>query len=159
MCMPVCRRIVFKLLCFFPVSSASTPSDVQGMTLNCIRIFIVTSSFLYWCVMRPVSQCFFIQICIYLRILIKSCLATFLVTNSLSVLMCRKAVNQSINLQAAHVANKDIYISLNSSAASCTSWSTTPLHSLKHLKYFIIKVLKKSLSVKHMKVPWLAYEH
>jgi len=27
--------------------SASTPSDVQGMTLNCIHIFIVTGSFLY----------------------------------------------------------------------------------------------------------------
>jgi len=34
--------------------------------------------------------------CIYLRILIISYLATFLGTNNLSVLMCRKAVNQSI---------------------------------------------------------------
>jgi len=34
---------------------------------------------------------------IYLRILIISYLATFLGTNSLPVLMCRKAVNQSIN--------------------------------------------------------------
>jgi len=33
----------------------------------------------------------------YLRILIISYLATFLSTNSLSVLMCHKAVNQSIN--------------------------------------------------------------
>jgi len=66
------------------------------MTLNCIHIFIVTGSFLYWCVMRLASQRFFIHSCIYLRILIISYLATFLGTNSLSVLMCRKAVNQSI---------------------------------------------------------------
>jgi len=66
-----------------------------GMTLNCIHIFIVTDSFLYWCVMRPASQRFFTHSCIYLRILIISYLATFLGTNSLSVLMCRKAVNQS----------------------------------------------------------------
>jgi len=69
---------------------------VLGMTLNCIHIFIVTGSFLYWCVMRPARQRFFIHICIYLRILIISYLATFLGINSLSVLMCRKAVNQSI---------------------------------------------------------------
>jgi len=66
------------------------------MTLNCIHIFIVTSSFLYWCVMRPASQRFF---SIYLRILIISYLATFFGINSLSVLMCRKAVNQSINIR------------------------------------------------------------
>jgi len=47
--------------------------------------------------MRPASQRFFIHSCIYLRILIISYLATFLGTNSLSVLMCRKEVNQSIN--------------------------------------------------------------
>jgi len=67
------------------------------MTLNCIHIFIVTGSFLYWCVVRPASQRFFVHSCIYLRILIISYLATFLGTNSLSVLMCRKAINQSIN--------------------------------------------------------------
>jgi len=70
-------------------------SYVLGMTLNCIHIFIVTGSFLYWCVMWPASQHFFIHSCIYLPILIISYLATFLGTNSLSVLMCRKAVNQS----------------------------------------------------------------
>jgi len=70
-------------------------SYVLGMTLNCIHIFIVTGSFLIWCVMRPASQRFFIHSCIYLRILIISYLATFLGTNCLSVLMCRKAVNQS----------------------------------------------------------------
>jgi len=48
--------------------------------------------------MRPASQRFFIHSCIYLRILIISYLATLLDTNSLSVLMCRKAVNQSIRL-------------------------------------------------------------
>jgi len=72
-------------------------SGVLGMTLNCIHIFIVTGSFLYWCVMRPASQRFFMHSCIYLRILIISYLATFLGTNGLSGLMCRKAVNQSIN--------------------------------------------------------------
>jgi len=67
------------------------------MTLNCIHIFIVTGSFLYWCVKRLASQRFFIYSCIYLRILIICLLATFLGTNSLSVLMCCKAVNQSIH--------------------------------------------------------------
>jgi len=72
-------------------------SIVQGMMLNCIHIFIVTGSFLYWCVIKLASQRFFIHSCIYLRILIKCYLATVLGTNSLSVLMCRKAINQSIN--------------------------------------------------------------
>jgi len=47
--------------------------------------------------MRPASQRSFIHSCINLRILIMSYLATFLDTNSFSVLMCRKAVNQSIH--------------------------------------------------------------
>jgi len=47
--------------------------------------------------MRPASQRFFIHSCIYPRILIISYLATFLGTNSLFVLMCRKAVNQTID--------------------------------------------------------------
>jgi len=46
--------------------------------------------------MRPASQRFFIHSCIYLRILIISDLVTFFGTNSLYVLMCRKAVNQSM---------------------------------------------------------------
>jgi len=46
--------------------------------------------------MRPASQRFFIHSFIYLRILCISYLATFLGTNILSVLICRKAVNQSI---------------------------------------------------------------
>jgi len=74
------------------------------MTLNCINIFIATGSFLYWCVTRPASQRFFKHSWIYLRILIISYLATFLVTNSLYVLMCRKAVNQSINQLTACAA-------------------------------------------------------
>jgi len=73
---------------------------VQGMTLNCIRIFIVAGSFLHWCVMRPASQRFFIHSCIYLQILVISYFATFLGTNNLFGLMCRKAVNQSINIAA-----------------------------------------------------------
>jgi len=85
----------------------SNPSNIPvlGRTLNCIHIFIVTGSFLYWCVMRPASQRFFIHSCIYLRILIISYLATFLGTNGLSVPMCRKAVNQSIN----QPSNKHVY--------------------------------------------------
>jgi len=81
--------------------SQSPDTSVLGMTLNCIHISIVTGSLLYWYVMRPASQRFFIHSCIYLHILIISYLATFLGTNSLSVLMCRKAVNQSIN-QSSH---------------------------------------------------------
>jgi len=67
---------------------------VHGMTLNCIHIFIVTGSFLYWCVMRLASQRFFIHICIYLRSLIISYLATFL---GLIAFLCWCAVKQSIN--------------------------------------------------------------
>jgi len=67
------------------------------MTLNCIHTFIVAGSFLYWYVMRPASQRFFILTGSYLRIVIIPHLATFLGTNSLSVPMCRKAVNQSIS--------------------------------------------------------------
>jgi len=78
------------------VSAWSQFEFVLGMTLNCINIFIVTGSFLYWFVMSLCSQCFFICSCIYLWILIMSYFATFIGTNSLSVLMCRKAVNQSI---------------------------------------------------------------
>jgi len=74
---------------------------VLGMTLICIHLFIVTCSFLYWCVMRPASQHFFINSCIYLRILIISYLAMFLGSNSLSVLMCRKAINQSTSFGLA----------------------------------------------------------
>jgi len=48
--------------------------------------------------MMPASQRFFLHSCIYLLILIISYLATCQVgTYSLSVLMCHKAVNQSIN--------------------------------------------------------------
>jgi len=36
---------------------------VLGMTLSCIHIFIVTVSFLYWCVMRPACQHFFKHSC------------------------------------------------------------------------------------------------
>jgi len=86
----------------------SYPVDVLGMTLNCIHMFIVTGSFLYWCGMRPASMRFFILSCIYQRILVISFLATFLGTNSLSVRMCRKAVNQSYA-----VGNKPRYLGNN----------------------------------------------
>jgi len=97
---------------------------VLGRTLNCIHIewcpghdvklhphFIVTGIFLYWFVMRPASQHFFIHNCIHLRILIISNLVTFLGTNSFSVLICRKAVNQSINVQQINV-KKEMFILL-----------------------------------------------
>jgi len=77
--------------------------EPKGMTLNCIHIFFVTDSFLYLCVMRPASQHFFIHSCVCLRILVISCLATFLGTSSLSVLVCRKAVNQSTSNQTSLV--------------------------------------------------------
>jgi len=54
--------------------------------------------------MRPASQRFFIHSCCYLRILIISELAMFLGTNSLSVLMCRKAVNQKLRLHSLLLA-------------------------------------------------------
>jgi len=88
-------KFTFALLCSAPAIASRT--CVLGMTLSCIHIFIVTGSFLYWCVMRSASQRFFIHDCIYLRIVIISYLATCLGTKSLSVLMCRKAVNQSIS--------------------------------------------------------------
>jgi len=73
------------------VARRHSRAGVLGMTLNCIHIFIVTGSFLYWCVMKPASQRF----CIHRCILIISYLTTFLGINSLSMLMCRKTVNQS----------------------------------------------------------------
>jgi len=84
----------------------STSFYVLGMALNCIHTeccpghdvnFIVAGSFLYSCVIRPASHRFFIHSCIFLRILIITYWATFLGTNSLFVLMCRKTINQSIN--------------------------------------------------------------
>jgi len=59
--------------------------SVLGTTLNCIHIFIVTGSFLYWCVMRPASQRFFIHSCICQRFL------------ALIAFLCWCAVKQSIN--------------------------------------------------------------
>jgi len=85
------------------VASSSLQRDNEwcpGHDVNLHPHFHCSSfgSILYWCVMRPASQRFFIHSCIYLRILIISYLTTFLGTNRLSVLMCRKAVNQSISL-------------------------------------------------------------
>jgi len=110
------------------------------MTLNCIHIFIFTGSFLYWCVMRPASQRFFIHSCIYLRILIISYLATFIGTNSQSVLMYRKAINQSINqsiktcIGIHRVVWQVIFISrtwqwMICATANCTS-ATSTIHTL-----------------------------
>jgi len=98
------RNSLLKLNVFLKISSFSRWKFnvslylrlVLGMTLPCIHIFIATGSFLYWCVMMPATMRFFIHSYINLRILIISYLATFLGTNSLSVPMCRKAVNQSV---------------------------------------------------------------
>jgi len=68
--------------------------------------FIFTGSFLYWCVMRPASQ-FFTHNCIHLRILFISNLVTFFGTNSLSVLMCRKAVK--IDYQLINQSNPQLH--------------------------------------------------
>jgi len=62
--------------------------------------------------MRPANQRFYIHSCIYLQILIISFLATFLGTNSLSVLMCRKAVNQSINQSISKSGKFDLITSI-----------------------------------------------
>jgi len=67
---------------------------ILGMTLNCIHTFIVTGSFLYWCVIRPASKRFIRHSCIYLRILILSYLQRFL---SLIAFLCWCVVKQSIN--------------------------------------------------------------
>jgi len=74
------------------------------MTLNGIHtvfhIFIVTGGiFVLWCY-EAASLQFYIHACIYLQILIISCLATFLGTKSLSVLIIvqsSQSINQSIN--------------------------------------------------------------
>jgi len=58
--------------------------------------------------MRPASQRVFKLSCIYLRILIISYLATFLGTNSLSVLTYRKAVSQSISQSVNQSINQSI---------------------------------------------------
>jgi len=69
--------------------------------------------------MRPASQRFFIHSCIYIRTLIISDLATFLGTNSLSVLMCRKAVNQSMTVDRGIA--KIVFVVLRYSACSPAS--------------------------------------
>jgi len=97
--------------------------SVLGIMLNCIHIFIITGSFLYWCVMRPASQRFFIHSCIYVRILIISYLATFLGTNSLSVLMCRKTVNQSTWYSVLRVTSWEL-------ALTSSQW----LHISSHMR-------------------------
>jgi len=103
MCILFCMSITGSQCCVSSVTytSGCVISYCSGpghdVNLNCIHIFIVTGSFLYWCVLRPASQHFFIHSCIYLQILIICYLATFLGTNSLSMLMCRKAINQSIS--------------------------------------------------------------
>jgi len=76
---------------------------VMGLTLNCIHIFIVTGSYFVLMCHEAVQSAFLIHSFIYLRIVIISYLATFLGTNSLSVLMCRKAINQSINQSCLNV--------------------------------------------------------
>jgi len=79
------------------------------MTLNCIHIFIITGSFFVLMCHEAGQSAFFIYSCIYLQILIISYLATYLGTNSLSVLMCCKAVNQSISLFEERKAGNPVH--------------------------------------------------
>jgi len=95
-----------------------------------------SGSFFYWWVRRPASRRFFIHSYIYLRIL--SYLATFLCTNSLSVLMWRKAVNQSINIDdcgCESIINLYGFLTAFSSArfsAASVSWKLpNPHHWLR----------------------------
>jgi len=75
------------------------------MTLNCIHIFIVTGSSLYWCAMRPTNQHFFIHSCIYLRILIISCSTSTILgsngLNSTDVPLSKKQTNVTSVLQSS----------------------------------------------------------
>jgi len=85
---------VISLVCAFNQQFISSSEwSCPGHDVKLHPHFIVTGCFFYWCVMRPASQRFFIHSCIHLRILIICNLVTLLGTNSLSVLMCRKAVN------------------------------------------------------------------
>jgi len=56
---PRCSFLCYRALHL--IMHVDSSQHVQGMTLNCIHIFIVTGSFLYWCVMRLASQSFFIH--------------------------------------------------------------------------------------------------
>jgi len=93
---------------------------VLGMTLNCTHT--------EWCPGHDVKQhphfhcqcqCFFIHSCIYLFII--SYLATYLGTNGLSVLMCRKAVNQTN--QTRNVIIKRPLSHRKVKNAVCWSWT------------------------------------
>jgi len=102
--------------------------------------------------MRPASQRSFIHSCIYLRILILSYLATFLGTNSLSVLMCRKAVNQSINLEDAK--------------CNCIEHTHTHTHTYLYIYIYIYIFIQQCLlsmpltkSLTHGSVPCLFEKH
>jgi len=110
--------------------------------------------------MRPASQCFFIHSCIYLRILIISYLATFLGTNSLSLLMCREAVDQSINqsinqkLNITITFNTDLW---NGSDVSKFKMADADILDLSRLQFRCQKhILHRSLSIhKKFSESWL----
>jgi len=96
--------------------------------------------------MRQAGQRFFIRSCIYLRILILSYLATLLGTNGISVLMCRKAVNQSTKILLmgqTGAAEIETTILVNSAffkvfkeASIQHAWLIAPL-TLLFLKYYL----------------------
>jgi len=122
---------------------------VLGMTLNCIHIFIVA---LYWCVMRQAShQRFFIHSCIYLRILVISYLAMFHDTNSPFALMCRKAVNQSIEWQHwVHISSgpsgyitHDLYATLHSIQTVLHTHTHTHTHT-PHTPHYINNLIENN---------------
>jgi len=88
---------------------------VLGMTLNCIHIFIVTGSVLYWRVLRPASQRFFIVVFIYESwsyLILQRFLApiAFLcwcaVKQSINQSSIDLSINQSINQSINHIVKK-----------------------------------------------------
>jgi len=95
--------------------------------------------------MRPASQRFFIHSCIYLRILIISSLATSFDCNSLSVLMCRKAVNQSISIP---ISNCAVWVSQHQAVTSATTNMkklSTP-HTVEEYKSLCASLYSANLS-------------
>jgi len=80
----------------------------------------------------------------YLRILIISYLATFLGTNSLSVLMCHKAVNQSIN---------PINQSINQSTSFRLTCRTLPSLTSRPLVPLPLSIFPPSLDLNPFSLP------
>jgi len=96
------------------------------MTLNCIHILIVTGSF-FVLMCHEAGHAVSVSSlsshrCIYLRILIISYLATFLGTNSLYVLMCRKAVSQSIKQSIETIMSNKVELHFGQAYMGLFNW-------------------------------------